>query len=317
MTDPPTVNSIERVGVNFRQILTPKISPKVNPTVQVRITLSEQPKAFGKDHINVTEAAVASVVQLVPQGGTSFADFAASDAAPGDFPRTRVEFDEDLTGVDNVPGVVDTNELVALGASATLAQVEAREMYGGIHRAINEAKILTGTPYKYKAQGEASATDLVPDAVDIEFGIATGNASGDDPATFALKFSADDDTSDAIDVPSKPGETVAKPTAPKRTDFGDGALYTGAVNEYVADFNGDYATNANAWARYNAYMAAVEKEQMMDEEAQMEAYEELAASARAAASIPTGRDAMVYPYLVTLTPKYANTNDVRRESQRV
>ena len=65
----PTVYSIERVGTNFRQIVTPKINPTANPTVQVRVTLSEFPKAFGKTHISASNADVTTVTALVPEMG--------------------------------------------------------------------------------------------------------------------------------------------------------------------------------------------------------------------------------------------------------
>ena len=317
---PPTVNSIERIGVNFRQILTPKISPTANPTVQVRVTLSEQPKEFTKDHINVTESAVTSVVQLVPEGGTSLADFAASDDSPDDFPRTRAMFDEDLTDVDDVAGAISSDAFTALGASATTVQVKAREMYGGIHRAINEAKILTGTAYTYMMLpdiGDVGQTtplaDLDPKAVKVEFGITQDDAdSAATPPTLEvvpLKFSSTDTTTDAIDAPGKPGDAVAKPAVPMVADYADPALYGLAVDKYETAFD-KYREYQNKKTLYEGYMSAKMDEEMMDEEAQMEAYDELAASARASASVPTGRDAMVYPYLVTLTPKYANTNDV-------
>ena len=322
---PPTVNSIERVGVNFRQLKTPKISPTANPTVQVRITLSEMPKKFDKDHINVTEAAVTSVVQLVPEGGTSLADFAASDTAPDNFPRTRKVFDEDLTGVDDIEGAISSNAFVALGASATVVQLDARKKYGGIHRAINEAKIITGTAYTYMELpdiGDVSQTtaldELDPKAVKVEFGIAAADAAPNaTPPTLKvvpLKFSSGDTTTSAIDAPKKPGDAVTKPTVPMVADYADAALYGLAVDKYEAAFD-KYREYQNAKTLYDGYMAAKMAEEMMDQKAQMEAYEKLDASVRAAASVPTGRalpgqNAMVYPYLVTLTPKYANTNDV-------
>ena len=325
---PPTVNSIERVGVNFRQIKTPKISPTANPTVQVRITLSEMPKEFKTDHINVTEADVTSVVQLVPEGGTSLADFAASDDAPDSFPRTRGMYDEEIPAraaapaddaTDGLEGT-DTVTLTVLAEGDVAAlrtnQLKVREMYGGIHRAINEAKMLTGTAYKYKMVplfGGTAPTvatplaDLDPDTTDVEFGFAD--------AEYTLK-TAESQASVAIGsagaqaTPEKPKKTVAKPTKiPNAADYAQTALYDLALAKYAADFD-EYAANANLWAQYNAYTAAVKAEKMKDEMAQMEAYEKLSASLRAAASVPTGRDAMVYPYLVTITPKYANKNNV-------
>ena len=324
---PPTVNSIERVGVNFRQILTPKISPTANPTVQVRITLSEQPKEFTKDHINVTESAVTSVVQLVPEGGMSFADFAASETAPDDFPRTRMLDDEDISEAitDATIDISGTARLEVLkpadNAAIRKAKMDARKMYGGIHRAINEA----GT-YKYSMlneDGTAEAT-VTPatDAILNDLPAYTDDATDydNDPPTDAggtnakpeepdKKLEARTPTGTATPFLPKGTDVSAKPTAPNPADYPNDTLYGNAVTAYNFRFQ-QYAMYANALAKYNAYMAAVDAEMMMDEEAQMEAYDELAAADRASASIPTGRDAMVYPYLVTLTPKYANTNDV-------
>ncbi len=310
---PPTVYSISRAVDDDHAFA--KVSPKTDPTIEVRITLSELPKAFTKDHISVTEADVTSVRQLLTTSGTRLADYLASDDAPDGLPRIRMVYDEDLSKVDDITNVIVSNAFVALDANDPAArrkaQIDARMKYGGIHRAINEAKDLTGTAYTYKSQPTfaVDATSLpVPPMETVAFGIQTNSDAT--PKTVALKTSADDPGSDnrtPIATPSKPSKTVAKPAVPKRSDFGDNALYEAEVAAYIKDFN-TYAPNANDWARYNAYTAAVKAEQMKDAEARAEAYAKLSNPPRV--SFATGTDAKLYPYLVVITPKYANTNNV-------
>ena len=317
---PPTVYSISRAVDDDHAFA--KVSPKTDPTIEVRITLSELPKAFTKDHISVTEADVTSVRQLLTTSGTSLTDYLASDDAPDGLPRIRMKYDEDLTNVTAITDVIndEPKALVALDSNSTAtaakrkARIDARVKYGGIHRAINEAKFLTGTAYKYKRQPAIPTNDdgsladnasLVPDMETVEFGIATSSTS--DPETVALKTFDGDAAPPAIATPPKPSKTVAKPAVPKRSDFGAEALYNAEAADYAKSFN-TYATNANAWARYNAYTAAVKAEQMKDAEARAEAYAKLSNPPRV--SFATGTDAKLYPYLVVITPKYANTNNV-------
>ena len=313
---PPTVYSISRAVDDDHAFA--KVSPKTDPTIEVRITLSELPKAFTKDHISVTEADVTSVRQLLTTSGTSLTDYLASDDAPDGLPRIRMKYDEDIpTGVTIAGNLItDSRRLVAVsdgsGGGADTAdtaadrksKVDARMKYGGIHRAINEAKILTGTAYTYKYQPNASAEDLVPDMETAEFG--TMARARTDSVTEVVTLQTYSGEAGAI-VPSKPSKTVAKPAVPKRSDFRSLALYTAEVTDYVDDFP-EYAKNANDWARYNAYTAAVKAEQMMDTEARAEAYAKLSNPPRV--SFATGTDAKLYPYLVVITPKYANTNNV-------
>ena len=312
---PPTVYSISRAVDDDHAFA--KVSPKTDPTIEVRITLSELPKAFTKDHISVTEADVTSVRQLLTTSGTSLADYLASDDAPDSLPRIRMLYDEAITGEDpDTDGYTGSETAQTLAPLATgdnttvrKAKVDARMKYGGIHRAINEAKLLTGTAYKYKSQGNASIDSddgniiTIPAPADKEFG--PGGDGGGDTADVILKVTSAAG-SPAI-VPSKPSKTVAKPAAPKLSDFRNQDLFRSAAGKFVDDFN-DYAKNANAWAQYNAYTAAVKAEQMKDTEARAEAYAKLSNPPRV--SFATGTDAKLYPYLVTITPKYANKNAV-------
>ena len=312
---PPTVYSISRAVDDDHAFA--KVSPKTDPTIEVRITLSELPKAFTKDHISVTEADVTSVRQLLTTSGTSLADYLASDDAPDGLPRIRMKYDEAIPARTSAPSDDATDGLDGSGSdTVTLTpladsnvpalranQLKVRTKYGGIHRAINEAKLLTGTAYKYKSQGDASVSEntiTIPAPTDVEFGIGSDGGATD----ITLKTLSG---GDGVAAPSKPSKTVAKPAAPKLSDFGAAALFQVAANKFKDDFNA-YAKNANDWAQYNAYTAAVKAEQMKDAEARAEAYAKLSNPPRV--SFTTGTDAKLYPYLVVITPKYANTNNV-------
>ena len=324
---PPTVYSISRAVDDDHAFA--KISPKTDPTIEVRITLSELPKEFTKDHISVTEADVTSVRQLLTESGTSLVDYLASDDAPDTLPRMRMMYDEDIPAraaaptddaTDGLDGT-DTVRLTPLADGDVPAlranQLKVREMYGGIHRAINEAGTLTGTPYKYKfVPALASAdttpntagtidnnTDLDPKAVDKEFGMADADIGNG----YLLMNYEGDTTTNAQATPGKPGTAVAKPTAPDPTAYAVVELYNAARSAYATDFE-EYRVYQNKKTLYEAYMAAKMAEEMKDADARAEAFAELDMSR--AARFTTGTDAMLYPYLVVITPKYANTNNV-------
>ena len=72
---PPTVYSISRAVDDTHTFA--KISPKTDPVVEVRVILSELPKAFTTSHISATEATVTSVRQLLPVTGRDFTRFRA------------------------------------------------------------------------------------------------------------------------------------------------------------------------------------------------------------------------------------------------
>ena len=319
---PPTVYSITRAVDDDHAFA--KISPKTDPTIEVRITLSELPKEFTKDHISATEADVTSVRQLLTTGGTSLMEYLAGDDAPDTLPRKRMMYDEAITGEDSTTDAYDgdatAQTLAALADGDTrairAAKLAARETYGGIHRAINEAGTL-GTAYKYKVvpalsaanlaaitADEAATMDLDPEATDMAFGVADAEYS---LMTREGEATVDIGNAGVQATPGKPGDAVAKPTAPDPTAYAIQAAYTAAVQRYADDF-AEYRTYANAKALYEGYMAAVEAEEMMDYEARKEAFEEL--DDPPVVSFATGTDAMLYPYLVVITPKYANTNDV-------
>ena len=363
-TDGPMVYSIERVGVNFRQLKTPKINPTDNEEVQVRVTLSEYPNAFGPAHISAPGAAVTKVDQLIPVDGISLEAFLKTDAAEtalgDDFKkpeyRKRMVYDEDITASDRLSG----DDLKGQGVgdvytadgsnhrldpldtttpdSHALRQVKeaARKKHGGLHRAINEAKILTGTAYKYKfipalahatntpntaGTVNTSTTDLDPAAADKEFGALDGaNGYADPGRGYYLEAYSGHGTSanNFKGAPPKPGDPKGKPTAPDPSgiDFSDTddnpllAAYLKALAKYASDFE-KYRKYQNAKTLYEGYMTARRAEMAKDDKARADFYEKFRMDNSAAnTGVATGADGKLYPYLVTLTPAYLTMKDI-------
>ena len=253
-----------------------------------------------------------------------------------------MKFDEIPTGTTDPRNAADDADLdvyadsplrfndLETGDSLELrkAKTDARKKYGGIHRAINEARVL-GDAYKYKSLSALTAPtviadaltfDLDPDAADVEFTAVKPNdatAPNTLPTYEGEKDGRSGDAAEALAVPGKPDKTIKKPAVPKSADYGSDNLYLRAINDYVDLYN-EYVPNANAWAKYNAYIAAVKKEQGKDREEQLDAIADGKFTAKQLRAISSGRDTLTghdpdpmrYPYLVVLTPKYANTNDV-------
>ena len=342
---PPTVYSIERAFDDDHAFA--KISPKTDPTIEVRITLSELPKAFTKDHISVTEATVTSVRQLLTESGTTLSEFLASDDAPDSLPPMRMLLDGTIPTTAVNPTAPDLEVYVdaTTGNNATprtleplnkndatdslalrTAKVTAREAYGGMHRAINESSILA-TAHQYDMLSVRAASDAsVPYTVTAKANLMglptyTGEASTAVPKKLKAKLEADTPVTTVVvsadgatsrdlvpDVVIVKGTDISSaPTAPDPTGFPNVALYEDAVDHYTALLS-EYVKYANALAMYNAYTVAVAIEEGVDLEAGAEAYADL--DDVDVVRFTTGTDEMLYPYLVTLTPKYANTNNV-------
>ena len=325
--DPPSILSRESELI-FRQIVTPKINPTANPTVQVRVTLSEFPKAFGKTHISASNADVTTVTALVPEMGSSLVDFLADDdtpdAATKDLPRKRMIYDDDIPAgtVSDPTGAYITGPPVRLDAIDTAddapqikVKTDARDKYGGIHRAINEAglkykevpalmvdgSLVDATASNIVDDEDAVPMDLDPEAADKAFGTdyILMNYDGDTTAVGGVTAAA---------APGKPGDAVAKPTAPDVTQYNIANAYAAAVRKYAVDFE-KYRVYQNKKTLYDGYMAHVEAEEIKDDEDRAEFYEENVGRADQG-PVATGSDMMLYPYLLTITPKYLNTSDI-------
>ena len=298
-------------------------------TIDVIITLSETPKAFtAADHLNITEATAADPVALdpVPEQTANELQSQFANAGIGDPPRIRGIYDETVpTGVTLSTPTADTGE------------EDAVAMYGGIHRAINDA----GT-YTYTILSPVTGEELA----DGGFAFAdTPPNAGADPAVASAVGLATTMTLDTGDLatPTEPSATLESPerhpgtvadvteviTYPDLTDSGGVQFPAGTARNVMptqpnpADFTTDADYNAgltlfnarrslyvkymNEKAVYDAYMMAVEAEQMADQDARDMYYAE-----QFGMEVPrgTGFDSMLHPFLVTITPKYENKNAV-------
>ena len=99
---------------------------------------------------------------------------------------------------------------------------------------------------------------------------------------------------------------IIAPALPKPGDFNTDADYEAGLALYNArrSLYAEYMTEKN---EYDAYTAAVMAEEMMDQDERDMHY---ADQFEAPVARGTGRDAMLHPYLVTITPKYANKNAI-------
>ena len=114
-------------------------------------------------------------------------------------------------------------------------------------------------------------------------------------------------------------DVTTKPTLPKVTDYALLTDFTDAKALYDARLTA-YNTYQLAVARHTAYMKAVMAEMAIDAEAVAEYNDKVIDALEAhftGQTIPrenplpaTGRDNKLYPYVVTITPKYLNANDV-------
>ena len=303
-------------------------------TIDVIITLSEKPKAFtAADHLDVAEATAADPVALDPVAERTASEIqtAFTQAGVGDPPRTRTLYDE---YGDETPETL-----------ADSADVRAdRMMYGGIHRAINEAGTLGEAAYMYEIMSPATGEELADGVFSTETSPPDQTA---DPAVAdrtLLPITMDLDTGDTA-APAEPSKTLetrerhpstvaddeeithldttgtpsggqvdfpagtarnVKPTQPKPGDFTTDADYAAGLNLFNAR-RSLYAKYMNEKAKYDAYTAAVMAEQMMDQDARDMHYAE---QFDAPVARGTGYDMMLHPFLVKITPKYANKNAV-------
>lgn len=306
-------------------------------TIDVIVTLTEAPKEFKKDHISVTEATVADPVALDPVSEQTANELQAQfqDAGIGSPPRTRMTYDE---AGDAIAALSDA-------AAPTDAEKEVRMERGGIHRAIIESgsfRMVDGKLKAYTYEIMSPATGgMLKDGI---FGAADAAASQPTtPSTVGLATTAAALTdTPALAAPTEPSktltaveyhpgtvtetaETITYPTTsadtnrsfpvgtnrtvkPAQFDPGavDGANYDEALLLFEAR-RSLYVKYMNEKAVYDAYMAAVMEEEMKDEDARDKYYED-----EFGRKVPrgTGYDSMLHPYLVTITPKYANKNAV-------
>lgn len=215
------------------------------------------------------------------------------------------EFKKDHIAVDNAthgdpvaltPIAEETVETVSRNILAsTLTLTPKRGLYDvadpaatGIHDAINDNEdytdpgvdgtgtgAFTGLPTDEPAAADIAAPQLVP------------------PKMLAAAV-----THDGVELPIGTDRTVVPPM-PKTVDFTDVADYGTAIGFYNA-LKAENDAYKLELARHNAYQAAVNAEMAKDKaKNDMELLEHGVTLQRA-----TGRTSMLYPYALTITPKY-------------
>ena len=270
-------------------------------------------------------------------------------AGVGNPPRFRGPYDEIIpTGTPgattDADGLIDDIVDTSPPIEVTDVEKNVRAMYGGVHRAIAEAAALRENgAYTYDIMSPATG-EMLMDGV-FAFSDAAANqptaaaavglaflmgddfetserASPTEPSktlksperhpgtvndtTEAITYPALDSTNaDEVTFPAGTDRTV-KPTQPKPEDFTTNADYAAGLNLFNAR-RSLYIKYVNEKAVFDAYIAAVLAEAISDFAAQDEYYAE-----QFGQEVPrgTGRDAMLHPYVVTITPKYENKNAI-------
>ena len=325
----PMVHSIRRVSDPLLPL------GKDDTSVQVVITLSEQPREFKKDHISVTEADVdgdpvaldpieeVTASTLVSQGRIT------TTVQGGEVPYLRgLYHPKDRNGNDNNRDEYDSTAT----DSASLVR-------DSIHAAIQEAfdlpadleasnaadvTVLEKAAFDYNtlAARKASAT-VVGGFLDAEgtafVAIAEATAfpfaEAPDPLVFplvdhameimaTLGTGADAQTVTFADASQAPGD------APDPADYGTFAAYKGARDFYDLKKGANDLYKAGMAVR-EAYLAAVKAEEDKDTMA-LRDYLDVSIDDEDEHLIQeaTGRDNMLHPFVVTIKPKFANKNAI-------
>ena len=312
----PRVYGIRRASPHER----PAVLKETSDSFQVVITLSEQPKEFKKDHINVSNATAADPIALIPINATK--DFAAFGAGLTAAP-TALPLYSDTTVTPNVIGlhqylnaddaaalasVADYADLSADLQNAAKAYITARGAYETQRTSgpDNTAYFLTiaddNIPVT-KADDSSNDQALLPRTLpDSKLTIVT-----ESPSTGQIQLTTIVTADSKIDVSKAPA-------IPKRADYADNTGYQAALTDYRR-LNDAYMEYTKAGTVNTAYKAAVEQASK-DHDAAIQAYldENISNSAVVGAlqkDMPsTGTDGKLHRYYVVITPKFENKNDV-------
>ena len=302
--------------------------PVTAATVQVIVTLSEEAKEFKKGNFSISDnATIADPVALdpIPEDPARFRALSTAIGRPSfeDVPILRglydgltrdgrtIEDDDTTADVDESDGIH-----AALAASTPMALQDALDDYIDAVAAYN-AVVPAGSVI-----GAATIPRLLPAVLtDTELPLAQGiayltmvhrpfttfNVGADNAITYpgsavavdltALFVATDTDAQIEAKIAAVDDYPLMRGVAPTQPDAGDGpdALELYGVLKKVYDL---YVAEL---ALHNAYMAAVEAAEEADDDALAEYF-----AVELGELVPeaTGRDDMLHPYVVTITPKY-------------
>ena len=253
----------------------PSSIPVTAATLNVIITLSEMPKAFKKDHIAVDNATHGDPVALTPIAQETVTSV------------TRTVLQAADLGLTPLRGLYDATDPAA----------------DGIHAAINT---------KEKPDGTNLYMDPGADGTAVAWALTTTSAADEESSPTIpampdkmLDGDADARTFNEIEFPAGTDRSV-KPSIPNPNAFNSNVDYEAAVDLYegrLAMYNA-YMLLKN---RYDEYMTALNAEKKIDTDRQAM---ELAEKHGQVLQVATGRTSMLYPYALTITPKYENKNDI-------
>ena len=301
----PTVYSIRRADN--------PLLPATAATVQVIVTLSEMPKEFKKGNLSISDnATIADPAALdpVPEDPARFRVLSAAlgRTSTAAAPPLRSLYDDltrdgSLLEDDDTTDDVDESEGIhaALIADTPMALADALADY---NEAVTAYNAVVGTDADAIADPLTDSELVATQGATYEimlhrplmtFNIATGNDITY-PTVGALEDDADADAIEEVIAAADnfPLMRNVAPTQPTAADGADAlALYT--VLKEVYDL---YMAEM---ALHSAYMAAVMAEMDADDDALSDYF---AVGLGELVPDATGRDDMLHPYVVTITPKY-------------
>ena len=291
----PTVYSIERSDPEVPNAVTAA-------TVRVLITLSEMPKEFKAVHIDVSNATAADPVAVGPTEAPSFGRI----STPANLPAIRGLYDTTTeptsTGI-HAAIKTDANLVRAYDRynrrmAALTEEVNAIDGTGGVdiddHTDLDITTLIT-------AEASAPTSNTIPYHAPL-------SAYTYDPDWTDSNPDADPDTGEGAADNEVLDLSTLDLEMPNAARYATAAEYTAARRRYIfllfvqARYN--YRVDLN-----REYDWAVEREMQRDGEARWQATH-VDLQPGTAYPNPTGRDNMLHPYTVILTPKYENKDDI-------
>ena len=298
----PTVYSIRRADNS--------LLPVKSSTVDVIITLSEEAKELKKDHIDVSNATHGDPVALTPQAQETLEDISRNVLATRLTltPRRELyndDFDDDGTSDDGIhaaiiadPPEALTNAIDDYNAAVTRHNADANVEVDVDPVAIEDLVTVEDVSYDiplHRRLHTYSYSTIDSGAGGIEYPSVPNWTAGDDADTIQ------DTINDADILPLNRGVRPVRPVQ----GFLSGADYASALIYYQTELRVYELYQAEGRLR-DAYLDAVLTE--VQEDIRLNDQELLDAGLTLQRS--TGRTDMLYPYVLTITPKYENKDDI-------
>ena len=294
------------------------VVPLTGGAVNVVITLSEQPLTFDATHINVTNATAGTPVALGATAqnvvGTSVvADYVVDTGLLGPKPPLRTVPQLSIVIYEYMNNTVlpPAEFIEAVRALRTAVRNIAPAGGRNIAPAGGNAKYWSA-PATYQVLWGGNPADpymlfpLVNDVVPMPITQGTADLT-DSTTTFTIPAEGFD-------------RSAEEPTVPNAADYNTQAEYQFALDRYNL-FSGTSADTQrtayqNELIAYQRYIDLQDALQAHDVTQQQQWDQDLAETAAPQQIIPqdslppTGRDGLLHPYLVTISPTYANNSPV-------